>query len=61
VDAEGGIMHSLEAATAKVHDSQVGDGLLHGAETSLWADKGYVSAARVASRLSLLHRRSEHE
>lgn len=46
VDADSGIVHSLETTTAKVHDSQVWDELLHGAETSVWADKGYVSAAR---------------
>ncbi len=34
-----------ETTTLKVHDSQVDD-LLHGAETSVWADKAYVSAAR---------------
>ncbi len=33
----------------KVHDSQVWDELLHGAERSVWADKGYVSAAREAA------------
>lgn len=46
VDADSGIVHSLEATTAKVHDSQVWDELLHGEETSVWADKGYVSAER---------------
>jgi len=46
VDADSGIVHSLETTTAKVHDSQVWDELLHGAETSVWADKGYVSVAR---------------
>ena len=46
VDADSGIVHSLETTTAKVHDSQVWDDLLHGAEMSVWADKGYVSAAR---------------
>ena len=46
VDADSGIVHSLETTTAKVHDSQVWNELLHGAETSVWADKGYVSVAR---------------
>lgn len=46
VDAQSGIVHSLDTTTAKVHDSQVWDDLLHGKETSVWADKGYVSAAR---------------
>jgi IS5 family transposase len=38
VDAQSGIVHSLDTTTAKVHDSQVWDELLHGAETSLWAE-----------------------
>ncbi|MDG1182233.1 MAG: transposase [Tateyamaria sp.] len=46
VDAENGIVHSLEATTAKTHDSHVWDELLHGKETSVWADKGYVHAGR---------------
>ncbi len=49
VDAESGTVHSLEATTAKVHDSRVWDELLHGDETSVWADKGYVSAGREAA------------
>ncbi len=46
VDAGNGIVHSLETTTAKVHDSRVWDELLHGGETSIWADKAYVSADR---------------
>ena len=49
VDACSGTVHSLEATTAKVHDSRVWDGLLHGDETSVWADKGYISAEREAA------------
>jgi IS5 family transposase len=49
VDAESGVVHSLDTTTAKVHDSHVWDDLLHGKETSVWADKGYVSAAREAA------------
>jgi len=49
VDAESGVTHSLEASTAKVHDSRIWDELLHGEETSVWADKGYVSAEREAA------------
>ena len=49
VDADSGIVHSLETTTAKVHDSKVWDELLHGKETSIWADKGYVSATREAA------------
>ena len=46
VDADSGIVHSLGTSTAKVHDSRVWDELLHGDETSVWADKAYVSAER---------------
>ena len=38
VDAGSGIVHSLGTTTAKVHDSQVWDELLHGEETSVWAE-----------------------
>lgn len=48
VDADSGIVHSLETTTAKTHDSQIWDELLHGKETSVWADKGYVNAGREA-------------
>jgi transposase, IS5 family len=49
VDVDSGVTHSLDTSTAKVHDSQVGDQLLHGEETSVWADKRYVSAEREAA------------
>ena len=49
VDADSGLVHSLETTTARVHDSQVWDELLHGGEASVWADKGYVSADRAAA------------
>ena len=49
VDADSGVTHSLETSTAKLHDSQVWDELLHGKEKSDWADKGYVSAEREAA------------
>ena len=49
VDAQSGIVHSLDTTTAKTHDSQVWDELLHGEEISVRADKGYVSAAREAA------------
>jgi IS5 family transposase len=48
-DADSGIVHSLETTTAKTHDSQVWDELLHGNETSVWADKGYVHSEREAA------------
>lgn len=49
VDADSGITHSLETSTAKLHDARVWDELLHGEETSVWADKAYVSAEREAA------------
>jgi IS5 family transposase len=48
VDANSGVVHSLETSTAKLHDSRVWDDLLHDGETSVWADKTYVSAEREA-------------
>jgi IS5 family transposase len=36
VDVDSGTVHSLEATTAKVHDSRVWDELLHGGEKSVW-------------------------
>ncbi len=35
VDADSGVTHSLETSTAKLHDSQGRDALLHGEETSV--------------------------
>jgi IS5 family transposase len=49
VDAQSGVTHSLETSTARLHDSQVWDALLHGNETSVCADKGYVSAERAVA------------
>lgn len=49
VDADSGTVHSVDTSTARLHDSQVWDDLLHGDETSVWADKGYVSAEHEAA------------
>jgi len=49
VKAHVGVVHSLDTTTAKMHDSRVWDDVLHGKETSVWADKGYVSAEREAA------------
>ena len=49
VDAEGGVVDSLDTSTAKLHDARVWDDLLHSDDTSVWADKGYVSAEREAA------------
>jgi len=49
VDSITGVVHSLEATTARLHDGQVWDELLHGNETSVWADKAYVNSEREAA------------
>jgi IS5 family transposase len=49
VNAESSVAHSLETSTTKLHDSRVWVELLHGKETSVWADKRYVSAERAAA------------
>ena len=40
IDADSGVSHSVETSTAKLHDSQVWDELLHAEETSICADNG---------------------
>jgi hypothetical protein len=49
VDAESGIVHGLDTTKAKTHDSLLWDEFLHGDETSVWANKGYISATREAA------------
>ena len=49
VNADSSVTHSPETSTATLHDSPVWDELLRGQETSVWADKGYVSAEREAA------------
>ncbi len=46
VDLDSGVVHSMEASTAKVHDSQKFNELLHGDEHAVFGDKGYVSGER---------------
>ena len=41
VDSETGIVHSLSATAANVHDVTEAHGLLHGGETMVWCDAGY--------------------
>ena len=41
VDSETGIVHSLSATAANVHDVTQAHGLLHGGETQVWCDAGY--------------------
>jgi transposase, IS5 family len=41
-----GVVHTAVATTAAVHDSQVMDDCLHGAERAVYGDKAYASEAR---------------
>lgn len=49
LDADSGVTRSLDTSTAKHHDSQIWDELLHGEESSVCTDKGYDSAEREAA------------
>ena len=49
VDADSGVTHSLQTSTSKLHDSQVWDEILHGEETSVWAER-VMSAPSVRPR-----------
>jgi len=41
VDHKSGIVHSIEATTAKIHDKEKQNDLLHGEEKAIFGDKGY--------------------
>ena len=41
VDADTGIVHSMSATAANVHDVTQAHNLLHGGETVVWGDAGY--------------------
>ena len=41
VDADTGIVHSMSATAANVHDVTEAHNLLHGGETVVWGDAGY--------------------
>lgn len=45
VDADQGLVHSVEATTAKVHDKAKMKDLFHGTEKAKFGDKGYVGDA----------------
>ena len=49
VDTTSGLVHSVEGSTAKTHDSQYTDALLHGKEKALFGDKAYGSKERKRS------------
>ena len=41
MDADTGIVHSMSATAANVHDVTQAHNLLHGGETVVWGDAGY--------------------
>lgn len=42
VDSKSGVVHSMVATAANVHDSQALSELLHGRETRVWGDSAYM-------------------
>ena len=42
MDAESGLVHTVEATAANVHDIVKADALLHGKETVVYGDAGYL-------------------
>ena len=46
VDAETGLVHSFETTPAGVHDVTQAGRLLHGGETRVWGDAGYVGVQK---------------
>ncbi len=53
VDAETGIVHSLSATSANVHDVTQAHRLLHGGERQVWGDAGYLGVQKRAENLGL--------
>ena len=49
VDSKFGLVHSLDATTAKTHDTRQFEELLHGEEQAVLGDKGYFSSSRKRS------------
>ena len=46
VDADSGLVHTVIGTAANVHDVTQGHGLLHGEETVVFADAGYLGATK---------------
>ena len=46
VDAESGLIHTVECTTAKIADIAMLDACLHGEETIVFGDRGYHKANR---------------
>jgi len=42
VDAQGGLVHSVETSTASVHDKDMMEEVMHGDEKAKFGDKGYI-------------------
>ena len=46
VDSETGVVHSMSATSANVHDVTEAHRLLHGGEKRMWGDAGYQGVAK---------------
>ena len=53
VDAATGLAHSFSATSANVHDVTEAHRLLHGGETQVWGDAGYMGVQKRAENLGL--------
>ena len=53
VDAETGIVHSMSATAANVHDATEAHKLIHGGETVVWGDAGYQGEGKREENLGL--------
>ena len=53
VDCETGIVHSITATAANVHDVTEAYNLLHGGETVVWGDAGYQGVHKRKENLGL--------
>ena len=53
VDCETGIVHSMTATAANVHDITEAHNLLHGGETVVWGDAGYLGVHKRKENLGL--------
>ena len=53
VDSRTGLVHSLSATSANVHDVTEAHRLLHGGERRVWGDAGYIGVQRREENLGL--------
>lgn len=44
VDADSGLIHTVETTAANIHDSNMTSSLLHGEETDIYGDSGYLGS-----------------